>query len=176
MQATAHSAEARNRVHLLAPGILRLLVGCELVGCERIPQSTLVSAAWRGVRVSWRRPWPDLEPTSLRWHFRRTTGRGAQESKAEGAWVTKVATDGAFDGNARQSVSRSSVVEHSLGKGEVVCSIHTGSTRFPKHNQWLAVSTLPCPPRFDREQATNVPRKLGDSWGIPFSACAASVR
>jgi hypothetical protein len=28
---------------------------------------------------------------------------------------------------------RSSVVEHSLGKGEVVCSIHTGSTsRFPE--------------------------------------------
>ena len=31
-------------------------------------------------------------------------------------------------GEARSARCRSSVVEHSLGKGEVVCSIHTGST------------------------------------------------
>jgi hypothetical protein len=37
------------------------------------------------------------------------------------------APDGEKQGRSKVSC-RSSVVEHSLGKGEVVCSIHTGST------------------------------------------------
>ena len=43
---------------------------------------------------------------------------------------------------ASQRCCRSSVVEHSLGKGEVVCSIHTGSTRSSPR-----LATAKAPPR-----------------------------
>ena len=60
---------------------------------------------------------------------------------------------------------RSSVVEHPLGKGEVVSSILTGSTKNVAQNQHLNDRTLPSPPRLDREQDANPPRKLGEIWG-----------
>jgi hypothetical protein len=38
---------------------------------------------------------------------------------------------------------RSSVVEHSLGKGEVVCSIHTGSTSKNSLKYWVFLRSTP---------------------------------
>jgi hypothetical protein len=65
---------------------------------------------------------------------------------------------------------RSSVVEHSLGKGEVHSSILCGSTSESKQNQGLAGNALPCPPRLEREQDANFPGKLGENPGTLFSA------
>ena len=62
---------------------------------------------------------------------------------------------------------RSSVVEHSLGKGEVVCSIHTGSTIFPKQFQGLLRRQLPgCP----RERDTNCVSGLAQIRALCFGA------
>ena len=63
------------------------------------------------------------------------------------------------------------MVEHSLGKGEVVSSILTGSTRKPQQNQHLWNRALPFPPRFGPEQIANSPGKLGEIWGT----CSADV-
>src|SRR5215471_12653913 len=60
---------------------------------------------------------------------------------------------------------RSSVVEHSLGKGEVVSSILPGSTRKPEENQNLANDALPYPPHLEREQDANFRTKLGEKRG-----------
>src|SRR4029077_138270 len=70
---------------------------------------------------------------------------------------------------------RSSVVEHPLGKGEVVSSILTGSTKNVAQNQHLNDRTLPSPPRLDREQDANPPRKLGEIWGKMFDGCSRTV-
>jgi hypothetical protein len=48
-----------------------------------------------------------------------------------------------------KSRCRSSVVEHSLGKGEVDSSILSGSTSKAKGNQHLADCALPCPDSSD---------------------------
>jgi hypothetical protein len=64
---------------------------------------------------------------------------------------------------------RSSVVEHPLGKGEVVSSILTGSTTKAKQDQHLASSTLPSPPRLEREQDANPPAKVGENPGSAFN-------
>src|SRR5258707_10091816 len=56
---------------------------------------------------------------------------------------------------------RSSVVEHSLGKGEVVSSILPGSTRKPQQNRHFLARPLPFPPAFGRERRVNSPQKLG---------------
>jgi hypothetical protein len=58
--------------------------------------------------------------------------------------------------------------EHSLGKGEVVSSILTGSTRKTQQNQHLLNRALPFPPRFGPEQIANSPGKLGEIWGTLF--------
>src|SRR5260370_15078910 len=70
--------------------------------------------------------------------------------------------------DARESGCRSSVVEHSLGKGEVVSSILTGSTRKAPTNRHFLTVALPCPPRGKRERGANVPQKLGENWGTLF--------
>jgi hypothetical protein len=75
-----------------------------------------------------------------------------------------------FQGRAR---CRSSVVEHSLGKGEVVSSILTGSTRIVLQNECLRRGALPCLPRFALEQVVIFPRKLGENQGTLFYGCSA---
>ena len=67
------------------------------------------------------------------------------------------------------------MVEHPLGKGEVVSSILTGSTKNVAQNQHLNDRTLPSPPRLDREQDANPPRKLGEIWGKMFDGCSRTV-
>src|SRR5262249_39647126 len=54
---------------------------------------------------------------------------------------------------------RSSVVEHSLGKGEVVCSIHTGSTRNLQQEQQLEERALPSPLTLVPEQFEILPEE-----------------
>jgi hypothetical protein len=76
-----------------------------------------------------------------------------------------------YSGRFSPSRCRSSVVEHSLGKGEVVSSILTGSTKQTLKNQHLSERALPCPPRLDPEQAANVCQKVGENWGSLFSLC-----
>jgi hypothetical protein len=49
------------------------------------------------------------------------------------------------------------MVEHPLGKGEVVSSILTGGTRNVAQNQHLNDRALPSPPQLDREQDANPP-------------------
>ena len=69
---------------------------------------------------------------------------------------------------------RSSVVEHSLGKGEVDSSILSGSTRKSEDNQDLANGALPCPPPpLKREQDTNFPNELGENTGKVFTTRSA---
>ena len=68
---------------------------------------------------------------------------------------------------------RSSVVEHSLGKGEVDSSILSGSTRKSEDNQDLANAALPCPPPLKREQDTNFPNELGENTGKVFTTRSA---
>ena len=63
---------------------------------------------------------------------------------------------------------RSSVVEHSLGKGEVDSSILSGSTTKAHKNQDLGGEPLPCPPRFEREQDGNSPTGSGENPGTAF--------
>ena len=56
---------------------------------------------------------------------------------------------------------RSSVVEHSLGKGEVDSSILSGSTRKSLKNQHLPLDHFPICPLFGCEQTGKVPQLLG---------------
>src|SRR5215469_2294769 len=67
---------------------------------------------------------------------------------------------------------RSSVVEHSLGKGEVVCSIHTGSTTKTKQIKCFSGGALPFPPIVDRERNVFPPAKLGENPGNLFAGCS----
>ena len=79
--------------------------------------------------------------------------------------------------NEVRACCRSSVVEHSLGKGEVVSSILPGSTRKPEENQNLANDALPYPPHLEREQDANFRTKLGEKNGesVPVTfRCAIS--
>src|SRR5438105_3992777 len=71
---------------------------------------------------------------------------------------------------------RSSVVEHSLGKGEVVSSILTGSTRKLQQTHDIKGRPLPFLPIFKREQAVNSPSKLGENRGSLFDRCSAGNR
>ena len=77
---------------------------------------------------------------------------------------------------ARFGCCSSSVVEHSLGKGEVESSILSCSTTFLQHYQDLAEGPLPFPPGLDRERSPNLPQLLGESWGKPFAGCSARFR
>jgi hypothetical protein len=71
---------------------------------------------------------------------------------------------------------RSSVVEHSLGKGEVDSSILSGSTRNLQQKHDIKGRPLPFPPVFDREQAVNSPSELGENRGTLFIRCSARDR
>src|SRR3954451_17134649 len=71
----------------------------------------------------------------------------------------------------QSSRCRSSVVEHSLGKGEVDSSILSGSTRKFKRNQHLGRGLFPCPPLLRRERSANSPTKVGENPGTLFSVC-----
>jgi hypothetical protein len=63
---------------------------------------------------------------------------------------------------------RSSVVEHSLGKGEVVSSILTGSTTKTKQTKDFLARPLPFPLALEREQSAFPPAKLGENPGNLF--------
>ena len=67
---------------------------------------------------------------------------------------------------------RSSVVEHSIGNGEVDSSILSGSTSFSKHDQHLAEAPLPCPPRITRERKLNLRLRVGENPGTLFARCS----
>jgi hypothetical protein len=58
---------------------------------------------------------------------------------------------------------RSSVVEHSLGKGEVVSSILPGSTRKSPIDRHFQAKPLPFPPLPNRERTMKFPQKLGEN-------------
>ena len=60
-------------------------------------------------------------------------------------------------------------VARSIGKGEVVGSIPSRSTRKDQQRQHLAPGPLPCIPRFVRERTGKVPRFVGDSWDTLFA-------
>ena len=67
---------------------------------------------------------------------------------------------------------RSSVVEHSIGNGEVDSSILSGSTSFPLENKGFYNQQLPIPPRSDPEQKTNSPQTVGENTGTLFTDCS----
>ena len=67
---------------------------------------------------------------------------------------------------------RSSVVEHSLGKGEVDSSILSGSTIEALRNQDFSRRPLPTPPPDLRERKLNLSRSLGENLGNLFSGCS----
>ena len=67
----------------------------------------------------------------------------------------------------------SSVVEHSLGKGEVESSILSCSTIFPKRFQLLRGRSLPFPPLLDLEQNLKDASKLGEISGSMFAIRSA---
>jgi hypothetical protein len=71
-------------------------------------------------------------------------------------------------GTAGPRRCRSSVVEHSLGKGEVRSSILRGSTSKPKEIQGFRSRHLPCPPLVPGEQDGNTPDTLGENRGTTF--------
>src|SRR4029077_543323 len=68
---------------------------------------------------------------------------------------------------------RSSVVEHSLGKGEVVSSILTGSTRKAEQIKSFSEGALPFLPVLEREQSVFPPAKLGENPGNLFGKRSA---
>jgi hypothetical protein len=68
---------------------------------------------------------------------------------------------------------RSSVVEHSLGKGEVVSSILTGSTTKAQQIKSFSERALPFPPVLEREQSVFPPAKLGENPGNLFGKRSA---
>src|SRR5215469_8921580 len=76
-----------------------------------------------------------------------------------------------FSGSCR--CCRSSVVEHSLGKGEVVSSILTGSTRKAKQTRSFSEGALPFLPVLEREQSVFPPAKLGENPGNLFGKRSA---
>jgi hypothetical protein len=97
----------------------------------------------------------------------RACARHAPYGKDRRAIVALFATPGSC------VCCRSSVVEHSLGKGEVVSSILTGSTRNLLQKKCLRRGALPCLPRFARERVVIFPHKLGENQGTLFYACSA---
>jgi hypothetical protein len=68
---------------------------------------------------------------------------------------------------------RSSVVEHSIGNGEVDSSILSGSTIFSKQYQHLENTLLPIPPSFVSERKSNTTPIVGENAGNTFSGCSA---
>ncbi len=73
-----------------------------------------------------------------------------------------------FQGRFRSHRCRSSVVEHSLGKGEVESSILSGSTISVSFDQHLGREHSPSP-RFDGAQKSNCVAERGENWGTVFS-------
>jgi hypothetical protein len=65
------------------------------------------------------------------------------------------------------------VVEHSLGKGEVVSSILTGSTRKAQQIRSFSEGALPFLPVLEREQSVFPPPKLGENPGNLFGKRSA---
>ena len=65
------------------------------------------------------------------------------------------------------------MVEHSLGKGEVVSSILTGSTRKAQQIKSISEGALPFPPVLEREQSVFPPAKLGENPGNLFGKRSA---
>jgi hypothetical protein len=65
------------------------------------------------------------------------------------------------------------VVEHSLGKGEVVSSILTGSTRKAEQIKSFSEGALPFLPVLEREQTVFPPTKLGENPGNLFGKRSA---
>jgi hypothetical protein len=75
----------------------------------------------------------------------------------------------------RSRCCSSSVVEHSLGKGEVESSILSCSTIFPKGFQSLRGRALPFPPFFDPEQNLKDASRLGEISGSKFAIRSARL-
>jgi hypothetical protein len=69
---------------------------------------------------------------------------------------------------------RSSVVEHSIGNGEVDSSILSGSTTKPLKLQHLRRRPLRIPPRSERERKSNTRVVLGENPGSLFACCSAA--
>jgi hypothetical protein len=63
---------------------------------------------------------------------------------------------------------RRSMAKHSLGKGEVVSSILTGSTSKTKQTKNFLARALPFPLALEREQSVFPPAKLGENLGNLF--------
>ena len=63
-----------------------------------------------------------------------------------------------------------------LGKGEVLSSILSGSTRKLKQKQYIQARPLPFLPIFKCEQAVNSPSKVGENWGSLFDGCSERNR
>ena len=61
------------------------------------------------------------------------------------------------------------MVEHPLGKGEVVSSILPGSTRKALVNWHFLHRAPPFPQRFDRERIAKLSQKLGENEGTLFA-------
>jgi hypothetical protein len=70
---------------------------------------------------------------------------------------------------------RSSVVEHPLGKGEVVSSILTGSTIKTPINRGFVNQALPSPPPLKHERFAYSPTELGENLGILFDQCSGKI-
>jgi hypothetical protein len=66
------------------------------------------------------------------------------------------------------------VVEHPLGKGEVVSSILTGSTTQAPPSLSFCDQALPCPPAARGEQSALSPNKLGENVGNLFASRSGS--
>src|SRR5580698_2350235 len=67
---------------------------------------------------------------------------------------------------------RSSVVEHSLGKGEVVSSILPGSTRFPFEIRVTWIGAHAVVRHFHAERSVKSPPKYGENPGTWFASCS----
>ena len=68
------------------------------------------------------------------------------------------------------------MVEHSLGKGEVVSSILTGSTRKTRPVKGFSAGALSFPPIVDRERNVFPPANLGENWRALFGKRSAISR
>jgi hypothetical protein len=97
-------------------------------------------------------------------------GAGPPRPCADSALMARIAPfpRGRPDFLRRPARCGSSVVEHSLGKGEVESSILSRSTRQRTEIKHFDDRALPCPPQCQRERA-NSPTKLGENAGNLFT-------
>jgi hypothetical protein len=90
--------------------------------------------------------------------------------------LDKICTIGAVRSKTVNQQKNLDDLRRDLGKGEVVSSILTGSTRISLTNRGLSVRPLPAPPPFNREQIAFPPTKLGGTSGNLFGKCSRAQR